>query len=73
MKIFFTYFTKNSLSRLNLDILDIYENILDDTLISDKLEYTIFKNSNWSIYRILCILKLSKLNKYYSKIENGYF
>lgn len=70
---FFTYFTKNSLSRLNLDVLDIYEDILDDTLISDKLEYTIFKNSNWSIYRILCILKLSKLNKYYSKIEMDTF
>ena len=79
---FFTYFNKKSIKSLQdyentnkneknkvLSIISIYEDILDDICVSDKIEKFIFKNIDWKLYNLMSILKIYKLNSYYSKLK----
>jgi len=70
----FTIFNKNKMKEIsNGNIIDIYENTLEDLCISDKLENKIFETTNWKLYNIMSIIKIYKLNHYYSKLKHTEF
>jgi len=72
----FTIFNKKKMKEINLNpinIINIYEDILEDICLSDKIEHYIFENTNWNSYIIMSIIRVYKLNYYYSLLKNNEF
>lgn len=72
----FTFFNKKKMKEINLDsknIINVYEDILDDICLSDNIENCIFEKTNWNSYTIMSIIRVYKLNYYYSLLKNDEF
>lgn len=67
---FFTYFNKKNIKKIEEpNIINIYENILNDICLSDNIERYIYENNSWGLYSLMSIIKIYKLNDYYSKLK----
>lgn len=67
------YKNNNSSNDTNNIIIEMYSDILEDMCISDIIEKNIFQELNWNNYRLMGLIKIYKLNHYYSKFKHDEF
>tara|TARA_B100000927_G_scaffold125728_1_gene101431 strand:+ start:2010 stop:3314 length:1305 start_codon:yes stop_codon:yes gene_type:complete len=64
---------KNSTNDINNVIIEMYRDILEDICLSDILEKNIFQEVNWNNYGLMGLIKIYKINHYYSKFKHDEF
>lgn len=64
---------KKTGSEINKILIEMYGDILEDICLSDIIEKNIFQELNWKIYGLMGIIRMYKLNDYYSKFKHDDF